>query len=108
MTKMTEQQLGELDNIIQNDPIIVAMQYVQECTGVSVQEAKKYVLGLLGLDIDIDIDILDPSAEIKYLRWFVSNCDFGPAHSDVVEIMEQEYTEKTGEDVPHGWSISDE
>jgi hypothetical protein len=33
-------------------------------------------------------EILD---ELDYLRWFHSNADFGPAHTDVVMAMQAEY-----------------
>jgi hypothetical protein len=41
--------------------------------------------------------------EITYLRWIVSTMDFGPAHGDVVDLMNQEYEEATGFKVPEGW-----
>ena len=42
-------------------------------------------------------------AELHFLRWFVANCDFGPADSDVRAILHEEYTEATGKPVPEGW-----
>ena len=29
--------------------------------------------------------------ELKFLRWFYQNCDFGPAHEDVIMIMMENY-----------------
>ena len=41
--------------------------------------------------------------ELCYLRWFMENMDFGPAHGDVVDVMNEQYTEETGNEVPEGW-----
>ena len=41
--------------------------------------------------------------ELVFLRWFYNNCDFGPADSDVRFILQQEYKEETGRDVPEGY-----
>jgi hypothetical protein len=41
--------------------------------------------------------------ELVYLKWFKLNADFGPADSDVHSIMNENYTEETGNPVPAGW-----
>ena len=40
--------------------------------------------------------------ELLYLRFFYNNADFGPAHSDVVAIINEKY-EKQGNVVPAGY-----
>lgn len=45
--------------------------------------------------------------EFDYLEWFVSNCDFGPAHGDVISIMQQEYEEETGKKVPEDYKYGE-
>ena len=44
--------------------------------------------------------------EVDYLEWFVGNCDFGPAHEDVVYLMQQEYEEETGKKVPESYRLN--
>ena len=34
---------------------------------------------------------LPSDTELKFLRWFYQNADFGPAHEDVLMIMMQDY-----------------
>lgn len=41
---------------------------------------------------------IDPATD--WLEWFYTNADFGPAHSDVVQMMREEYEVKTGRKVP--------
>lgn len=35
--------------------------------------------------------IAELESKLAYLRWFHSNADFGPAHSDVVMAMQRAY-----------------
>jgi hypothetical protein len=42
-------------------------------------------------------------SEYKYLEWYRMNIDFGPAHEDVISIMDEQYTDETGEEVPEEW-----
>jgi hypothetical protein len=42
-------------------------------------------------------------AELKYLRWFKQNADFGPADGDVHMLMDEQYTKETGNEVPPNW-----
>ena len=44
------------------------------------------------------------ATELEYLEWFRYNVDFGPAHEDVIEIMNEEFRRKTGKLLPKGWS----
>ncbi len=49
---------------------------------------------------------IERATELEYLRWFRINCDFGPAHSDVVDIMNQEFMSDTGKNLPKGWNMA--
>ena len=44
------------------------------------------------------------ATEIEYLRWFRINADFGPADSDVKDILNNEFMEETGKNIPEGWN----
>lgn len=41
--------------------------------------------------------------DYEYLHWFRCNVDFGPAHGDVVAIMDAQFEKETGKTVPDGW-----
>ncbi len=43
-------------------------------------------------------------AELDYLRYFYEHADFGPAHEDVVDIINQGYDKK----VPDGYRLNEE
>ena len=40
--------------------------------------------------------------ELKFLRWFFQEADFGPAHGDVIEMIKTDY-EATGNVLPEGY-----
>lgn len=42
-------------------------------------------------------------AELEYLRFFFKQADFGPADGDVRQIINEEFTQATGKDVPQGY-----
>lgn len=44
----------------------------------------------------------DADNELKYLRWFYENADFGPANDDVRQIMNAEYVSDGGV-IPKGY-----
>lgn len=44
----------------------------------------------------------DADNELKYLRWFYANADFGPADSDVRQIMNERYVREGGV-IPKGY-----
>lgn len=48
------------------------------------------------------------TAELEYLLWFWRNADFGPAHGDVVQRMNREYTRETGSPVPTAYKYDEE
>ncbi len=37
---------------------------------------------------------MEKATELEFLSWFYRNADFGPADSDVREIMNEEFYEK--------------
>ena len=47
--------------------------------------------------------------ELEYLKFFFQQCDFGPAHEDVVDIINKQYLKKTGKTkLPDGYGREDE
>lgn len=44
----------------------------------------------------------DADNELKYLRWFYENADFGPADDDVRQIMNEQYV-RSGGVIPKGY-----
>ena len=46
----------------------------------------------------------DADNELKYLRWFYENADFGPADDDVRQIMNAQYVREGGV-IPKGYEI---
>ena len=46
------------------------------------------------------------ASEYEYLEWFRINCDFGPAHSDVVDALNVMFMRKTGKNLPEGWNYA--
>lgn len=47
----------------------------------------------------------DRASEIEYLKWFRIRADFGPATSDVIEFLNEEFMEATGKNLPEGWNF---
>ena len=43
------------------------------------------------------------ATELEYLKWFYLDCDFGPAHSDVIYYMKEQFKEETGKELPDGY-----
>lgn len=43
------------------------------------------------------------ATEIDYLRWFYRYADFGPADSDVRDILNQAFVRETGLELPDGY-----
>ena len=44
------------------------------------------------------------ATELEFLKWFRRNADFGPADSDVKDMMTQDFMEETGKNLPEGWN----
>ena len=47
----------------------------------------------------------EEATPLAWLEWFWDNCDFGPAHEDVIHIMEQRFEKETRQKVPKEYSI---
>ena len=47
------------------------------------------------------------ATELEYLKWFRIEADFGPAHGDVIEIMNEQFIKETGKALPKGWGDED-
>jgi len=60
----------------------------------------------LGL-ADPVIDAAQDAHELHYLRYFFQAADFGPAHEDVVYLINEQYT-AAGHTLPGGYDYSDE
>lgn len=43
------------------------------------------------------------ATELEWLQWFYQNADFGPAHEDVIMILQEEFEEETGKQIPKGY-----
>ena len=41
--------------------------------------------------------------ELNYLQFFYSECDFGPAHEDIVETINAKYAALRGKEIPEGY-----
>lgn len=50
------------------------------------------------------IPVLEQATELEFLQWIYENMDFGPAHSDVVDILKAAFVEETGKAVPAGYN----
>lgn len=48
------------------------------------------------------------ASELEYLKWFRHHADFGPADSDVKDILNQEFMEETGKNLPEGWNVAED
>lgn len=44
------------------------------------------------------------ATELEYLQWFHANADFGPADSDVRDIMDKQFVQRTGKQLPKGYA----
>jgi len=45
--------------------------------------------------------------ELQYLRFFYEKADFGPAHEDVVSIVNDEYLDEYGS-LPAGYNLNED
>lgn len=43
------------------------------------------------------------ATELEWLEWFYQNCDFGPAHGDVMLSMQELFAIDTGKKVPEAY-----
>ena len=47
------------------------------------------------------------ATELEWLKWFFQNCDFGPAHGDVIMGMMDQFKNETKKELPDGYSQED-
>ncbi len=45
------------------------------------------------------------ATELEYLKWFRIEADFGPAEGDVIDIMNEQFMDETGKNLPEGWNV---
>jgi hypothetical protein len=45
------------------------------------------------------------ATELEYLKWFRIYADFGPADSDIQDIMDKRFMRETGKLLPKGWNF---
>lgn len=46
---------------------------------------------------------MEKATELEWLKWFYTNCDFGPAHGDVMLGLQEYFTQETGKAIPDGY-----
>ena len=46
------------------------------------------------------------ASELEFFKWFYMYADFGPAHSDVLDYMQQMFMESTGKNIPLGYNYA--
>lgn len=45
------------------------------------------------------------ASELEFLRWFYAECDFGPAHEDVVSTLMESFEKSKKKRVPKPYRI---
>jgi hypothetical protein len=48
---------------------------------------------------------MNRATELEYLEWFYANTDFGPAHGDVIDAMNEQFRAETGKEIPEGYEV---
>lgn len=56
-------------------------------------------------ELSFDFCRCDTATELEFLSWFYQNCDFGPAHGDVMQILKQSFVKTTGRLLPEGYEM---
>ncbi len=46
------------------------------------------------------------ATELEYLKWFRCHVNLGPADSDIIDSMNQDFMTRTGKNLPEGWNIA--
>lgn len=46
------------------------------------------------------------AGELEYFRWWRLHADFGPAHGDVCDFLDQQFMDETGKNLPEGWNYA--
>jgi hypothetical protein len=52
------------------------------------------------------MEMIDP--ELHYLQWFKRAADFGPADSDIHEMLDERYELESGNKVPKQWRVEED
>ena len=50
--------------------------------------------------------VRERATELEYLTWFRCTADFGPSESDVIDMMNQNFMDETGKNLPEGWNLA--
>ena len=48
------------------------------------------------------------ATELEYLTWFRCSVNLGPAESDVIDMMNQDFMDETGKNLPEGWNLAED
>jgi hypothetical protein len=70
-------------------------KFVKQQSGSSNQWGTAYLKG----------ESMERATELEYLTWFRVSADFGPADSDVIDAMNEDFMNETGKNLPEGWNI---
>ena len=46
------------------------------------------------------------ATELEYLKWFMSGADFGPAHQDVMDGLNESFMLDTDKNIPEGYNLA--
>ena len=46
------------------------------------------------------------ATELDYFYWFITHADFGPAHGDVMDMLNEQFMDETGKNLPEGWNFA--
>lgn len=49
---------------------------------------------------------MERATESEYLRWLLCNIDFGPAHSDVMDSLKEQFMEENNKNIPEGYNYN--
>lgn len=51
---------------------------------------------------------MERATELEYLKWFFQEADFGPADSEVRDIMNEDFMNNTGKNLPEGYNFAED
>jgi hypothetical protein len=49
--------------------------------------------------------VMERATELEFLQWWYGECDFGPADSDVNDIMKENFIEEKKKNIPEGYNL---
>ena len=49
---------------------------------------------------------MERATELEYLKWFYQEADFGPADSDVRDMMNEDFMNNVGKNLPEGYNFA--